>query len=381
MLDQHMGQELAQKSSVIIGHGILITNELGEVIGCSNSERIGTIHEASLPVISQREPIFLDEQAARMYKGTVFGVTFPIEVGQQVVGSVGITGRLDEVSRFGQLIKLFADMFVKEKLERNLTQLRDNEHHNLLVEIIACRLGSDDEAHTTSHAESLGYQIDLPRAAILIELNKADSDAFVLQTAKNILQGKETIFIPIDQHKIAVFAPLNSQNSEQHIHDLIKNQLPELCRHIHNRGTMIRIGIGSMAAGIGDLRKSYFEACQAAGLCRWDSHLQHIIYIRDLYAERLIFGISKEVHDNVAEQIFAPILQSKNRREIIKLILAWCDCKFNAAETARMLHIHINTLSYRIDQIKKLTSMNLRDFKDAMTLYILATHYTSQQSD
>ena len=42
----------------------------------------------------------------------------------------------------------------------------------------------------------------------------------------------------------------------------------------------------------------------------------------------------------------------------------------NIAETARQLHMHRNTLIYRLEQIEKQTGLDLRLFDDAMTFKI-----------
>ena len=42
----------------------------------------------------------------------------------------------------------------------------------------------------------------------------------------------------------------------------------------------------------------------------------------------------------------------------------------NIAETSRQLHMHRNTLIYRLEQIQKRTGLDLRLFEDAMTFKI-----------
>ena len=42
----------------------------------------------------------------------------------------------------------------------------------------------------------------------------------------------------------------------------------------------------------------------------------------------------------------------------------------NIAETARQLHMHRNTLIYRLEQVEKRTGLDLRQFEDAMTFKI-----------
>ena len=41
------------------------------------------------------------------------------------------------------------------------------------------------------------------------------------------------------------------------------------------------------------------------------------------------------------------------------------------SETARVLHLHRNTLIYRLDKIEKISGLDLRKFNDALDFRIL----------
>lgn len=58
--------------------------------------------------------------------------------------------------------------------------------------------------------------------------------------------------------------------------------------------------------------------------------------------------------------------------ELTRTADALLENRLNGAETARRLYIHRNTLTYRLDKIKKITGWDLRRFEDAAA-YCLAT--------
>lgn len=57
----------------------------------------------------------------------------------------------------GQLIQMFVEVFLKERLEQNLSQLRDRDRYNLLLEITAFHAGGADEENILLHAKALGF--------------------------------------------------------------------------------------------------------------------------------------------------------------------------------------------------------------------------------
>ncbi len=58
----------------------------------------------------------------------------------------------------------------------------------------------------------------------------------------------------------------------------------------------------------------------------------------------------------------------KNNTEYYKTLAAYCKCLFSTNETARYLHIHRNTLNYRIGKIEELFRLNLQDKRTLLHL-------------
>ncbi|MBX9976612.1 PucR family transcriptional regulator [Cytobacillus firmus] len=49
---------------------------------------------------------------------------------------------------------------------------------------------------------------------------------------------------------------------------------------------------------------------------------------------------------------------------------AWCESGFNKVQTAHSLHIHRNTLQYRLEKIKEITGTSIKDYRKMMYLYM-----------
>lgn len=69
------------------------------------------------------------------------------------------------------------------------------------------------------------------------------------------------------------------------------------------------------------------------------------------------------------------ILSVLNDQELINSALAFFDNNLNISETSRNTFMHRNTLIYRIDKIEKLTGLNLRNLKDAVSFLLMKTLY------
>ena len=60
----------------------------------------------------------------------------------------------------------------------------------------------------------------------------------------------------------------------------------------------------------------------------------------------------------------------KRQEETTATVNKFLQNNLNIAETSRQLHMHRNTLIYRLEQIEKRTGLDLRQFEDAMTFKI-----------
>ena len=57
-------------------------------------------------------------------------------------------------------------------------------------------------------------------------------------------------------------------------------------------------------------------------------------------------------------------------RETLLTIQCFFDNNLNVSETSRKLFVHRNTLVYRLEKIKKITGLDLREFEHAITFKV-----------
>ena len=57
-------------------------------------------------------------------------------------------------------------------------------------------------------------------------------------------------------------------------------------------------------------------------------------------------------------------------RETLSTIQSFFENNLNVSETSRKMFVHRNTLVYRLDKIKKITGLDLREFENAITFKV-----------
>lgn len=130
-------------------------------------------------------------------------------------------------------------------------------------------------------------------------------------------------------------------------------------------GTELTIGVGQYYPDLGGLRKSYHEAELAlrVGLKVWGS--KKVYHIKQVGMFTALTNVSQDRKAELAHQILHPLLRDQ---QLFKTVQTFLANGLSLTEAAQKLHIHRNTLIYRLDKTKKLINLDPRHFEDALQI-------------
>ena len=97
---------------------------------------------------------------------------------------------------------------------------------------------------------------------------------------------------------------------------------------------------------------------------------QTIFPYNELGIGRLIYQLPITLCENFLKEIFGDDVPEGLDEDTASTINKFFQNNLNIAETSRQLHMHRNTLIYRLEQVQKRTGLDLRTFEDAMTFKI-----------
>ncbi len=131
------------------------------------------------------------------------------------------------------------------------------------------------------------------------------------------------------------------------------------------------VGIGTVAPHLRDLAKSYKEAQIAIEVGKvFDTEKRYIINYENLGIGRLIYQLPTTLCEMFLQEVFKKNPIDALDQETLFTINKFFENNLNVSETARKLFVHRNTLVYRLEKIKKLTGLDLREFDDAITFKV-----------
>ncbi len=134
--------------------------------------------------------------------------------------------------------------------------------------------------------------------------------------------------------------------------------------------TDVNIGIGTVVYTIRDLARSYKEANIALEVGAIFESEKYINSYETLGIGRIIYQLPTTLCEMFLSEVFKKGSIETLDRETLSTIQSFFDNNLNVSETSRRLFVHRNTLVYRLEKIRKLTGLDLREFEHAITFKV-----------
>jgi len=145
---------------------------------------------------------------------------------------------------------------------------------------------------------------------------------------------------------------------------------------VHASSEVVSLGIGRLGKGIDGIRQSHQEARQALTLGRRLHGPGHVTSFDQLGVYRLIYAAEQlpELRTFQEEALFSLLAYDKTHgAELIKTLEAFFSANCSPKEAAAILHVHRNTVLYRLERIAEITGHDLNDSEIRLRLH-LALH-------
>ena len=216
-------------------------------------------------------------------------------------------------------------------------------------------------------ARELHFASEAPRAVLLVrQLGMPDLAA--VDAMQELYPDRQTDFvISINETDIALVKQLPEGAESKEMFKIALNIQDKLNREL---GLQTVIGVGTIVGHVRDLARAYKEAQVAIEVGKVFDTEKSIINYENLGIGRLIYQLPTTLCDMFLQEVFKKNPIDALDQETLYTIDKFFENNLNVSETARKLFVHRNTLVYRLEKIKKLTGLDLREFDDAITFKV-----------
>ena len=135
-------------------------------------------------------------------------------------------------------------------------------------------------------------------------------------------------------------------------------------------GVRTVIGISTTAHHLRELADKYKEAQVAIDVGRVFESEKTIINYETLGLGRIIYQLPTTLCEMFLNEVFKKNPIETLDEDTLETINKFFENNLNVSETSRKLYVHRNTLVYRLEKIKKLTGLDLREFDHAIVFKV-----------
>ncbi len=216
-------------------------------------------------------------------------------------------------------------------------------------------------------AKELHFETELPRAVFLVRQNDRPNVTAV-ETVQAMFTDKQKDFvINVNETDIVVIKELNAVLEAPELNAIAQGVEKGLEKEL---GVKCTIGVGTVAMHLRELADRYKEAQTAIEVGKVFDTDKTVINYENLGIGRIIYQLPITLCEMFLSEVFKKNPIESLDQETLVTISKFFENNLNVSETSRKLFVHRNTLVYRLEKIKKLTGLDLREFDHAIVFKV-----------
>ena len=216
-------------------------------------------------------------------------------------------------------------------------------------------------------AKELHFVSEVPRAVILVR-QLGTPDVAAIDVISGLFPDRQNDYVlSISETDVALVKQLGENADSREVQKITQTVQEALTREL---GIKTVVGVGTIVNHVRDLARAYKEAQVAIDVGKVFDQERSIINYENLGIGRLIYQLPTTLCEMFLQEVFKKNPIDALDQETLFTINKFFENNLNVSETARKLFVHRNTLVYRLEKIKKLTGLDLREFDDAITFNV-----------
>lgn len=331
----------------VIERVIGVTDETGAIIACSDLAKIGEVRDCVATERLGTSEFFVKD-----------GYTYHLfSSNKRNDYAVFIEGIDDAAFRYASLSAISL-----QSIKQNYDEKFDKT--NFIKNVVLDNILPGD---IYAKAREMHFATDVSRVVLLIRVLEG-SDISAYDVVSGLFPDKQKDFVFNISETDTVLVKEIGKGIDQKDIEKLAASIADTLGSEHYIKTAV--GIGTPIANLKDLATSFKEAQIAMEVGKVFDTERMIISYDNLGIARLIYQLPTTLCEMFLREVFKQGSIESLDQETLFTIQRFFENNLNVSETSRGLFVHRNTLVYRLEKIKKLTGLDLREFDDAIVFKV-----------
>jgi len=330
-----------------IDRTIAVIDETGFIVACSELVRIGEDQSGVLELFSY------DDECTR-HGGCTYKLMGSYTKIESIIMVQGDDKEAQDVCSilavsFANIKSLYGEKYDKSSFIKNIIL------DNILPSDIYIK------------AKELHFNADQPRAVFFIRFTEK-GDVIPYDIMQNMFPDKNKDYvISIGENDVVLVREVKPGSDAKELEKIAHSIVDTISAEFF---LSVTVGIGTVSENIKDLATAFRESQVAIEVGKVFDTKKSVISYENLGIGRLIYQLPTTLCEMFLQEVFKKGSLESLDHETLMTIQAFFENNLNVSETSRKLFVHRNTLVYRLEKIRKLTGLDLREFEHAITFKV-----------
>jgi carbohydrate diacid regulator len=364
-LDEATARQIVQRTMSIIKHSVNVMDSTGTIIASGDASRVYQRHEGAVLALTENRVVEIDIATAHKLKGVKPGINLPIFLHSKVVGVVGVSGKPEEVREYAKLVKMAAELILEQVAVITENQWGKRYREELANQLIS---GNYDHAAVESMSAYLNLDLAQPRVVLILELDRADPERLKALLAYFADNEHDHLVTLTDFSELVLLKPITLRTGEWDLR-LERKQIQMLLDRLQSF-PIVRAVVGGYFPGVHRIHESYLSARATQEMAVKMKAKSRYLFYSEQSLPVLLNSLSEGWQARELAKCWQQLVASDRKGVLQTTLREYFAQNCDLAQTANRLHIHVNTLRYRLQKIELITHFKINELKSILWLYI-----------
>ncbi|MDH2268480.1 sugar diacid recognition domain-containing protein [Serratia marcescens] len=365
LLAEATARQIVQRAMGIISHSVNVMDSNGVIIASGNPQRLFQRHEGAVLALAENRVVEIDRVTAEHLKGVRPGINLLFSFRNQRVGVIGISGEPAEVRAYAELVKMAAEMMVEQAALLDQHQWEKRYREELANQLLQPQ---PNTASLAAMAAYLGLELRQARIVWIVELQEAQPHLLRELLAELEATQRDALIAITGFNEMTLLRPACMAQGEWSL-KLERQQAQRLQNQLKHR-FRVRLIVGGFYDDPQSAYRSSLTARATQAMAQRLKLRHATLFYHDYPLPSLLCDLGEDWR---AQELGRPwrTLGEQDEKGVLRGTLRhYFSQNCDQTQTAAQLHIHVNTLRYRLQRIEAITGMKINQLTDALRLYI-----------
>lgn len=365
LLAEATARQIVQRAMGIISHSVNVMDSNGVIIASGNPQRLFQRHEGAVLALAENRVVEIDRATAEHLKGVRPGINLPFSFRNQRVGVIGISGEPAEVRAYAELVKMAAEMMVEQAALLDQHQWEKRYREELANQLLQPQ---PNTASLEAMAAYLGLDLRQARIVWIVELQEAQPHLLRELLAELEATQRDALIAITGFNEMTLLRPASMAQGEWSL-KLERQQAQRLQNQLKHR-FRVRLIVGGFYDDPQGAYRSSLTARATQAMAQRLKLRHATLFYHDYPLPSLLCDLGEDWR---AQELGRPwrTLGEQDEKGVLRSTLRhYFSQNCDQTQAAAQLHIHVNTLRYRLQRIEVITGMKINQLTDSLRLYI-----------